>query len=100
MFPSDETIAGELYPLERTLRIYTTQRSLDRQEVESFLRFYLEGSGDLADEQQLIPICEAVLRRELDRLTDPSAYDEPIDETTSTTTTTTSTTSTTTEVAP
>ena len=103
VFPSDETIAAELYPLERTLRLYTTQRSLDRQEVESFLRFYLEGATDLADERQLIPISEPVLERELDRLTDPSAYDEPIEEPAAATTTTTPTTSastTTTEVAP
>lgn len=77
VFPSAETIASELYPLERTLRLYTTQRSLDRQEVQTFLRFYLEGSEELADKRQLIPISDSVLARELDRITDPDAYDDP-----------------------
>jgi phosphate transport system substrate-binding protein len=86
VFPSAETVAAELYPLERTLRLYTTQRSLDRQEVETFLRFYLEGAENLADRRQLIPISDAVLEQELDRLTDPDAYDEePAEQTTATT---------------
>lgn len=76
VFPSDETISSELYPLERTLRIYTTQRSLQRQEVQGFLRFYLQGAERLAQREQLIPIADAVRDQELARLTDPTAYGE------------------------
>ena len=76
VFPSEETIASELYPLERTLRLYTTQRSLDRQEVQQYLRFYLQRSGEIAAGVELIPISEAVRRQEIARLTDPLAYGE------------------------
>lgn len=79
VFPSDETISSELYPLERTLHLYTTQRSLERQEVQGFLRFYLQGAEGFAQKAQLIPIADAVRDQELDRLTDPTAYGE-IDE--------------------
>ena len=110
VFPSTETISSELYPLQRTLRLYTTQRSLDRQEVQTFLRFYLEGAEDLAEKQQLIPISDSVREQELNRITDPSAYEEAAEgaasepseggTTTTTTPTTSTTTTTTTEVAP
>jgi ABC-type phosphate transport system substrate-binding protein len=76
VFPSEETISSELYPLERTLRLYTTQRSLDRQEVQEYLRFYLEGSDDLANRVELIPISDAVREQELARVEDPLAYGE------------------------
>ncbi len=74
VFPSEETISSELYPLERTLRLYTTQRSLDRQEVQEYLRFYLERSEDLANDLELIPISDAIRRQEIARVDDPLAY--------------------------
>ncbi|MFN8112982.1 MAG: substrate-binding domain-containing protein [Solirubrobacterales bacterium] len=113
VFPSEETIASELYPLERTLRIYTTQRSLNRQEVQEFLRSYLRNAEDLATRKELIPIGDDIRSQELKRIDDPTAYDkaasgavsEPNGGTEATTTTapsgsappTTTTTSTTTE---
>lgn len=111
VFPSDETISSESYPLERTLRIYATQRSLDRQEVQSFLRFYLEGAEALANDSELIPISDAVRKQEINRLTDPTAYGETADGavsepspegllTTTETTETTETTSTTSTTSP
>jgi phosphate transport system substrate-binding protein len=75
VFPSDETISSELYPLERTLRIYTTQRSLDRQEVQAFLTSYLRDSADLAVKNELIPVGDSIRSQELKRINDPTAYD-------------------------
>lgn len=83
VFPSEETIASELYPLERTLRLYTTQRSLNRQEVQEYLKFYLERSEELADDLELIPIGDAVRNQEIARIDDPLAYGETADGTTS-----------------
>lgn len=74
VFPSEETISSELYPLERTLRLYTTQRSLNRQEVQSYLRYYLKQSEQLANDNELIPISDAVRRQEIARIDDPLAY--------------------------
>ena len=68
VFPSDETISGELYPLERTLRIYTTQRSLDRQEVRTFLTSYLRNSEARAIDNELIPIGDSIRSQELRRI--------------------------------
>lgn len=76
VFPSEETIAGELYPLERTLRIYTTQRSLNRQEVQEFLRSYLRNAEELAARAELIPVGDDIRSQELKRIEDPSAYDK------------------------
>ena len=76
MFPSDETISSELYPLERTLRIYTTQRSLNRQEVQAFLTSYLRQSEDLAVKDELIPVGDSIRTQELKRIKDPTAYDK------------------------
>lgn len=76
VFPSEETIASELYPLERTLRIYTTQRSLNRQEVQEFLRSYLRNAEELAARAELIPIGDDIRSQELKRIEDPSAYDK------------------------
>ena len=42
VFPSQETISSELYPLERTLRLYTTVRSLRRPEVQAYIQFHLQ----------------------------------------------------------
>jgi phosphate transport system substrate-binding protein len=76
VFPSEETISSELYPLERTLRLYTTQRSLDRQEVQAFLTYYLKHSEALADSNELVPIDDALRKVELERIDDPKAYGE------------------------
>lgn len=76
VFPSAETISSESYPLERTLRIYTTQRSLERQEVQQFLLFYLRGAEVFANDNELIPISDAVRKQQVQRLTDPDAYGE------------------------
>ena len=76
VFPSDETISSELYPLERTLRIYTTQRSLNRQEVQAFLTSYLRQSEDLAVKDELIPVGDSIRTQELKRIKDPTAYDK------------------------
>jgi len=79
VFPSTETIASELYPLQRTLSIFATQRSLDRQEVQTFLDFYLNNAEALANKNELIPIPDAVRAQEIRRLTDPDAY-APVDD--------------------
>lgn len=76
VFPSEETISSELYPLERTLRLYTTQRSLNRQEVQAYLKYYLQRSEEISDDLELIPISDAVRRQEIARITDPLAYGE------------------------
>lgn len=76
VFPSQETISSELYPLERTLRLYTTQRSLNRQEVQEYLKFYLQRSEDKANRLELIPISDAIRKQEIQRIEDPSAYGE------------------------
>ncbi len=83
VFPSEETIASELYPLERTLRLYTTQRSLNRQEVQQYLKFYLQRSEELANDLELIPISDAVRNQEIARIDDPLAYGETADGATS-----------------
>ncbi len=61
VFPSEETISSELYPLERTIRLYTTARSLRRPEVQTYIKFHLEKAKDFAAALGLIPVPETLL---------------------------------------
>jgi ABC-type phosphate transport system substrate-binding protein len=68
VFPSAETISSELYPLERTLRLYTTNRSIRRPEVKTYIRFHLEQAGDFAKQLDLVPLPSELLNQELGQL--------------------------------
>lgn len=90
VFPSDETIASELYPLERTLRLYTTSRSLDRQEVKAYLRFHITRAEEIADRLELIPLPDQTEQDQLAQIenpevaaeaTAPESVDQPADGT-------------------
>ena len=48
--PSAETVESGDYPLSRPLFIYVKNTSLDRPEVEAFVRFYLETTPELIAE--------------------------------------------------
>lgn len=49
--PSPETIADGTYaPLSRPLFLYVRAESLEREEVQAFIRYYIETVGDLAPE--------------------------------------------------
>jgi ABC-type phosphate transport system substrate-binding protein len=71
VFPSPETISSELYPLGRTLHLYTTDRSLKRLEVQEFLRSYLQAAPDLATRAELIAVPQPILKQELRRVEHP-----------------------------
>ncbi len=86
VFPSDETISSELYPLESTLRLYTTNRSLRRPEVQAYIKRTLELSEDIANQLELIPVPDALRQLQIAKITDPNA--ETTDTTTESTTTT------------
>jgi phosphate transport system substrate-binding protein len=57
--PSAETAqAGEYTPLARPLFIYVKNESLERPEVEAFLRFYLENLDQVAEAARYIALTE------------------------------------------
>ena len=92
VFPSEETISSELYPLERTLRLYTTARSLRRPEVQSYINFQLQNADRFTGALDLIPIPQTLLEEELAKIREPvptesSAEAQAGESTTSTTTT-------------
>ncbi|MBI2898523.1 MAG: PstS family phosphate ABC transporter substrate-binding protein [Deltaproteobacteria bacterium] len=65
--PSAETVRNGTYqPLSRPLFIYVASRALERPEVSSFMRFYLEKSSSLVREVGYIPLPDRayVLARE------------------------------------
>lgn len=76
VFPSEETISSELYPLGRTLRLYTTVRSLRRPEVQAYIQFELRRAADVAADNQLIPLSDQLLEAELAKIEDPEAAAE------------------------
>ena len=54
--PTPETIAaGEYTPLSRPLFIYVSKRSLDRPEMQAFVRFFMEKGPELVREVGYIP---------------------------------------------
>jgi phosphate transport system substrate-binding protein len=65
--PSAETVRGGTYqPLSRPLFIYVAKSALDRVDVASFVRFYLESAPGLVREVGYVPLPEQayVLARE------------------------------------
>jgi phosphate transport system substrate-binding protein len=58
--PTDETIlSGKYSPLSRPLFLYVNKKSLARNEVVAFLRFYLERGPSLVKEVHYIPLPES-----------------------------------------
>jgi phosphate transport system substrate-binding protein len=57
--PSVETAqAGEYAPLSRPLFIYVKNESLQRPEVEAFLRFYIENTQTIAENALFVPLTD------------------------------------------
>jgi ABC-type phosphate transport system substrate-binding protein len=85
VFPSDETISTELYPLSRTLRFYTTTRSLRRPEVQTYVERVLTRAAELAAEFELIPVSQQQLQEQIRLIENPNAGEEGTGEGESTT---------------
>ncbi|MFQ3580639.1 MAG: PstS family phosphate ABC transporter substrate-binding protein [Chloracidobacterium sp.] len=68
--PTVETIlAGDYAPLARPLFVYVNARAMDRPEVATFVHFWLEQGGKLAEEVHCVPLppdAYAGIRRHLD----------------------------------
>ena len=59
--PTMETVRSNAYtPLSRPLFIYVRKASLDREEVRSFVEFYLSKVGSLVPEVGYVPVSEEV----------------------------------------
>jgi phosphate transport system substrate-binding protein len=57
--PSEATVRdGSYAPLSRPLYIYVRNSALERPEVEKFVRFYLDKSGEMASEVGYVPISD------------------------------------------
>lgn len=56
IFPSQRTIVSGEYPLARQLLITTTTRSLQRLEVNDFMKFYVNRSEALAADARLVAL--------------------------------------------
>ncbi len=65
VFPSEETIASGLYPLQTTLHLTTTTRSLKRPEANAFLKTYLEQAPAEATKAELVPLPAQLQQQEL-----------------------------------
>ncbi|HWH14197.1 MAG TPA: PstS family phosphate ABC transporter substrate-binding protein [Miltoncostaeaceae bacterium] len=66
--PSAEAITDGSYPLSRPLYIYVNNEALQRPEVSGFVRYYLENSTRLAEEQQFVPAPQDSLDEDLQEL--------------------------------
>jgi phosphate transport system substrate-binding protein len=68
IFPSADTVASGLYPLGQTFHLYTTDRSVTRQEVSQFLTDYLRAAPKLGAQANLIPLSTERLHQEIRRI--------------------------------
>jgi hypothetical protein len=91
VFPSEETISTEAYPLERTIRLYTTVRSLRRPEVQTYIAFHLQNAKDFAQQLGLIPISETLETEQLAKIRNPVPTQTSAEEAAATTSTSTDT---------
>ena len=58
--PSTETVQDGTYtPLSRPLFIYVKSSSLRKPEVEAFVQYYLDNTGDLAEQALFVPLTQA-----------------------------------------
>ncbi len=73
IFPSPETITADIYPLSRSFHLFTTDRSLDRVEVQQFLRSYLDQAPQLAEDAELIPVPATLEAIQDERISNPGA---------------------------
>lgn len=65
IFPSQRTITSGEYPFARRLLITTTTRSLERDEVKGFLRYYLQTAQERATDARLVALPENIVTTEL-----------------------------------
>ncbi|MCS7273616.1 MAG: phosphate ABC transporter substrate-binding protein PstS family protein [Fimbriimonadales bacterium] len=67
--PSRETVINGTYqPLSRPLFIYVNTKSLERPEVEAFVKFYIQNAGKLAEEVGYIALPDKVYELALQRV--------------------------------
>jgi phosphate transport system substrate-binding protein len=66
VLPSDATInAGQYTPLARPLFIYVNKHALDRSELQSFVRYYMEHAEQLVSEVGYTPLPTSVYEENL-----------------------------------
>jgi len=64
--PTTQTVQNDTYkPLGRPLFIYPSADAIRRPEVQSFLRFYVENSDDIAEQALFVPMTEEQKRQSL-----------------------------------
>jgi phosphate transport system substrate-binding protein len=66
--PTTETITDGSYPLSRPLFIYVNNEALTRPEVAGFVRYFVENSTRLAEEQQFVPAPQQSIDEDLREL--------------------------------
>ena len=66
--PTAETITDGSYPLSRPLFIYVSTTALAKPEVTAFVKYYLENSTTLSEEQQFVPAPQEALDEGLAKL--------------------------------
>jgi ABC-type phosphate transport system substrate-binding protein len=94
VFPSQQTITNGSYPLSRPYLLYVSRLNLEREEVQAFLRRYLETARALARANRLVPIGSSVAQRNADIIDldeTPGVVDPEDGQTTTVTTETTTT---------
>lgn len=67
--PSFETIkSGDYAPLSRPIFIYVNKEALEREEVNEFVKFYLEKAKDIVPEVGYVSLLEEEYKTELNQL--------------------------------
>lgn len=69
VLPSSESVLDSSYqPLSRPIFIYVNKAALQRPEVSSFVKFYVENASRLVSEVKYIPLSEAAYKKAIARV--------------------------------
>ena len=77
IFPSQQTITSNQYPLSRPLLLYVSQDNRKRSEVQRFLTYYVQNAQKLATQNRLVPLPDRERDAELEAITGRKAVRSP-----------------------
>ena len=77
IFPSQQTITSNQYPLSRPLLLYVSQDNRKRSEVQRFLTYYLQNAQKLATQNRLVPVPDRQRDAALETITGHKAVTTP-----------------------
>lgn len=75
--PTNETIENTTYPLARPVFVYVSSKSVQKPEVQAFMRYYIENAGQLSKAAGYTPLSDAAYKKQLKAFNDFVTQSKP-----------------------